>query len=117
MLIILFMVGCLPMSLTGCRNCRKYYWDYNCSWACDEPQVELYEGCGSGRMTIDNVEYEFQTAQANNAIDITLYIEKDGRHQVLWEADTVLKDGKLYLTITRDNISDYEGKTMILLQR
>ncbi|MGN1372577.1 MAG: hypothetical protein ACI4VK_00860 [Candidatus Coproplasma sp.] len=68
-------------------------------------------------MTIDNVEYEFQTAQANNAIDITLYIEKDGLHQVLWEADTVLKDGKLYLTVTQDNISDYEGKTIILLQK
>lgn len=112
------LILCLALCLVaGCRGCRKYYWDYNCSWVCDEPQVELYEACGNGRMVIDDFEYNFCTAQANNATDITFYIEKDGQHKVLWEADTVLKDGKLYLTITQDNISNYQGKTIILLQK
>ncbi|MGN1103358.1 MAG: hypothetical protein ACI4QI_00640, partial [Candidatus Coproplasma sp.] len=61
--LLLSVIMCLGLfSVAGCRGCRKYYWDYDCSWVCEEPQVELYEGCGSGRMTIDNVEYEFQTA-------------------------------------------------------
>ena len=32
------------------------------------------------------------------------------------EAKCELKDGKLYLTVVVDNISDYEGKTIELIQ-
>ena len=116
--ILLCMVGCCFVWLVGCQ---KYYWDYDCCWVSDEPKVELFQGCGSGRMTIDRVEYEFVTAQSNNATYITFY-EKDPSFEndlgkLLWKADTELKNGKLYLTITIDNISNYRGQTIILSQR
>ena len=115
--ILLCMIGC-SVWLTGCQN---YYWDYDCRWVSDVPKVELYQGCGSGRMIIDEVEYEFVTAQSNNATYIEFY-EKDPSFEndvgkLLWKADTKLKNGKLYLTIATDNISDYEEQTIILRQR
>lgn len=71
-------------------------------------------------MTIDDVEYEFVTAQSNNATYIEFY-EKDPSCEndlgkLLWKADTELKNGNLYLTVTIDMISDYEGQTIILSQ-
>lgn len=110
------MIGC-SVWLTGCQN---YYWDHDCCWVSNEPKVELFQGCGSGRMTIDDEEYEFYTAQSNNATYIEFY-EKDTDTEndlgkLLWKADTELKNGKLYLTITIDTISDYEGQTIILDQ-
>jgi hypothetical protein len=101
-------------------GCQKYYWDYDCNWVSDEPSIELYKGCGSGQMTIDDIKYEFYTAQSNNATYICFYenetSSKNDSEKLLWKADTKMKDGKLYLTITLDNISNYEGKTIVLSQ-
>ena len=72
-------------------------------------------------MTINDVEYEFYTAQSNNATYIIFYEQsfdlENGLEKLLWKADTELIDEKLYLTITIDNISDFEGKTIVLLQK
>jgi hypothetical protein len=71
-------------------------------------------------MTIDDIKYEFYTAQSNNATYICFYenetSSKNDSEKLLWKADTKMKDGKLYLTITLDNISNYEGKTIVLSQ-
>lgn len=117
-LVLICMVCCCSVTLVGCQ---KKYWDYDCCWVLDEPKVELYQGCGSGRMTINDVEYEFYTAQSNNATYIIFYEQsfdlENGLEKLLWKADTELIDEKLYLTITIDNISDFEGKTIVLLQK
>ena len=72
-------------------------------------------------MVIDGIAYDFITAQANDATDITFLNDsssiQDESDRVIWVANTVLKDEKLYLTITLDNISDYCGKTVVLLQQ
>lgn len=118
-LVLALFAACCCIS--GLAGCQKYYWDYDCSWVCDNPQIELYQGCGRGRMVIDGIAYGFITAQANDATDITFLSDsssiQDESDRVIWVADTVLKDEKLYLTITLDNISDYCGKTVVLLQQ
>lgn len=111
-------LACLAV-FGGCRGPRVRYWDYPGSWVCQDPQIELYEGCGSGKMILDQVEIEFFTAQANDATDITFFetsaFEEEGEQKVIWVADTELKDGKLYLTVTEDHLSDFEGKTLVFL--
>lgn len=120
-LCLILAMLCTAGCSVGLVGCQKYYWEYDCCWVSEEPKVELNKGCGSGLMTIDNVEYEFYTAQSNNATYIIFY-EKDKSLEndlgkLIWKANTVLKDGKLYLTITIDNISDFVGKTIVFLQK
>jgi hypothetical protein len=117
-ILIFFSVVAYSLYLVGCQ---KYYWDYDCNWVSEEPSIELYKGCGNGQMTINDVKYEFYTAQSNNATHIDFYEKETNSNnnfeKLLWQADTKMKDGKLYLTITLDNISNLEGKTIILSQK
>ena len=92
-----------------CRTCREYYWDYDGYWIAEQPQITLDKGCGKGVMQIDGTRYEFDTYRSNNATYIGFYV---GEHDVLWEADTKLQGDCLYLTVTVDNISNYEGQTI-----
>ena len=104
----------------GCRDFSKYYWDYNCNWVSENPKIVLYQGARNGEMTIDNIHYEFYTRRANNAKYIYFYIVKNDDFEsktYLWKADTTLKDNKLYLKITEDYISDYQGKILVLEQK
>ena len=92
--------------------CKKYYWDYDCQWICENPIIIFDKGCGSGRLEINNTKYEFYTAQTNNATKIILY--NTANDEIIWEANTKLQDNYLILTIKTDNISDYMGKTITL---
>lgn len=113
---LFFIVACLTVCLAGCT---RYYWDYDCNWVCNEPYIELYQGCGSGQMVVGGEQYDFFTAQANDAMEIDFFFvqeDESAAQKLLWSANTVLKDGKLYLTITEDTIADFEGKTLIFEQ-
>ncbi len=115
---ILLSFLCMIIILSGV-GCRKYYWDYDCYWISEDPQIVLDKGCGSGKMKIDDVLYEFYTYVSNNATYIGFYtVENDNFESktYLWKADTDFKDDCLYLTITIDNISDYEGKVIKLIK-
>ena len=83
-------------------------------------------------MEIGGKVYDLGLAYANDGTSITmddpeLFDEVNNSDEELtkeaienitiWQADTVVKDGKLYLTVTKDNISDYEGKTIELKLR
>jgi len=65
-------------------------------------------------MTVDGTEHEFYTAQSNNATYIIFY---DKNNNVILEADTELKNEKLYLSVKLDNVCGLEGKTVILSQK
>lgn len=111
-----FVAACLMIFLAGCN---RYYWDYDCGWICENPHVELYQGCGSGQMVVDGEQYDFFTAQTNDATEIDFFLVQEDEskgQKLLWSADTVLKDGKLYLTITEDTIADFEGKVLVFEQ-
>ena len=71
-------------------------------------------------MVVDGEQYDFFTAQANDATEIDFFLvqeDESAEQKLLWSADTVLKGGKLYLTITEDTISDFEGKVLVFEQR
>ena len=115
----LSIILCL-LAFVGCRGLRTYYWDYEGEWISDNPQVTLYKGCDRGEMTIDGIHYEFYTGVSNNASYIYFYIPENNDHQseiYLWRANTTLKKDKLYLEITEDNISNYQGKTIVLTKK
>ena len=70
-------------------------------------------------LNIDGVRYDTPTGVKYDGTGIFFYDNtKDisDESAILWEAKCELKDGKLYLTIVVDNISDYEGKTIELIQ-
>jgi len=79
-------------------------------------------------MIIDGTAHQLHLGYAHDGTYIKIY-DKDVREQLerdengyiidldaalLWKADTEEKDGKLYLTVTEDNISNYVGKTIVL---
>lgn len=104
------------LSFVGCEGLNKYYWDYECNWVCDTPQITIYKGAGGGEMTIDGVTYNFYTRRANNATYIYFYTIENNDFQnriYLLKADTVFENDKLYLTITEDYISNYQGQTFV----
>lgn len=118
-ILILLILAYIVIMVNVCN--REYYWNYECDWVSDNPEIEIYYGCGEGRMVIDGVEYVFNTSRSNNATDIEFYEPAPEmgitEEKVFWKADTKLKDGKLHLTVTVDKISDYLGKTIVLSQR
>ena len=101
---------CVIVILT-CMSCKKYYWNYDCCWVSENPQIILNKGCGSGEMTIGGVHYVFYTYISNDARYIGFCNQDD---EVLWEADTEFRNDCLYLTITIDNIANYEGQVIEL---
>ena len=106
--------------LLPCVGCKKYYWDYNCTWVSENPEIVLFQGARNGEMTIDDIRYEFYTRRANDAKYIYFYVVENNDFEsktYLWKADTTLKDNKLYLKITEDYISDYQGKILVLEQK
>ena len=109
--------------LTSC-SCvpnKKYYFSYSGIWFSDSPFIVLDCKHHQGVFTISNMTYDIGTAHANNGVNIILYnsaiIQPEGGlsdEAYLWVADTKVKNNKLYLTVTEDRISDYEGKTIVL---
>lgn len=116
--VVLSAFVAMSCSLSGV----KYYWDSDCEWYSNEPQIVLNKGCKSGEMTVDGVSYEFFTARSSDGKRIELrkgsVDDNDvGENFILWLCNTKLKNGLLYLTVTIDNVSDYEGKTIVLHPR
>ena len=92
------------------------------------PFIELNCPRMCGTMIIDGTTYQLHLSYSNNGTkiwlrdaDILSQSETDEYGYLLdydkaliWEADTKEENGKLYLTVTEDNISDYVGKTIVL---
>ena len=130
---IMSMIVLLVVSINLCSCQRTYFFEYEGVWYSEEPFIELNCVYYRGKMKIKDATYDLVLSYANDGIDIEMCdrtmrqeIGKDvsgnpifaiTEDMILWEADTVVKDGKLYLTVTKDNISDYEGKTIELKLR
>lgn len=79
-------------------------------------------------MTIGDFSYPLDLAFDSAGGHILIFCEENADAEILdtireddvyggaliWKADTEEKDGKLYLTVTEDNISNYVGKTIVL---
>ncbi len=115
-LLVMFFI-----TFSACTPNDKYYFRFDGVWFAAEPYISLTCEYHQGVFIIDEKRYELQTGHANNGVYIKLYdmnsFLPDGSvdsDSYLWKADTKVKNNKLYLTVTEDRISDYEGKTIVL---
>lgn len=126
-MLLIFVLPLLASCLFGCHG--DYYFTKDGIYYSSAPFIELNCPKNSGTMEIDGVIYQLGLAFENNGTKI--YIENRELYNqmptdsngnpiifqedvLLWQADTKTRNGKLYLTVTKDNISNYEGKTIIL---
>ena len=108
----------------GCIfSCNEYYYDYHVIWYCDDPYIVFQGDRYYGFMELDGKNYMLDIASMAHGSTIYFYDESKMENGaireefLIWEADTEIKDGQLFLTILKDNISDYEGKTIVFNQR
>ena len=102
---------------------KKYYYDYHVIWYCDDPYIVFGGDKHYGFIELDGKNYLLDIAWQAHGSKIYFYdeskiesgIERDDF--LIWEADTKIKDGQLIFTILKDNVSDYEGETLILNQQ
>ena len=124
--VLLFAVIILLGTFTACRG--EYFFDNNGIYYSEDPFIEIDCANNRGTMIVDEITYHLSFGYANNGIYIKIY-DEDVRQQLdrnenghligtdsalIWKADTKEKNGKLYLTVTEDNISNYVGKTIVL---
>lgn len=127
-LLLCCLVCLLCFSLVACRlPWAKYFYDYHVSWYSDDPFVEFvgddYDGIG--KIILNGTEYNFciaaWDATTRNAgfgfYNYDTHGEELSDEDLIWEGKAEVKDGQLILTIEKDNISNYEGKTIVLNQR
>lgn len=99
--------------------CAKKFWEYDCSWVSEEPYIYITQDHDDAKIQINGQVCEVNTAWKNDGTGIYFYeknAKKDETEDVLWETKTEIKSGRMYLTIVKDNVSDYEGKTFVLEQ-
>ena len=106
----------------------NHYFNSEGVYYSENPRIELIFPEKCGMLELEGTTYELSMGFSNDGTYLNLYdkillsqAERDVQGHLLdadagllWKTDTVVKSGKLYLTVTKDNISDYEGKTIVL---
>lgn len=109
-----FIIVCLS-------GCGKEFWEYECIWYSEDPYVHIETQGHDAIIELDGVIYDITTGWENDGTGITFYSKSidEGRTEasIIWVSECKVKEGKLYLTIVEDRISDMEGKTIILEQK
>ena len=102
-------------------GCGKYFWEYECVWVSDSPYIYMPASSHKVVIEINGEKKDVNAAWANNGRGITFYSDyindKAIDESIIWDAECEIKKGKLYVTIIKDNVSDMEGKTIILEQQ
>ncbi len=118
MLIITMVIFCTMSMLVGCG---KYFWDYECIWVSDSPYINIPVGYHTATIELNGEEKEVYTSWSNDGTEIRFYdpdIDNgETEESIIWDTECEVKKGKLYITIVKDNVSDMEGKTIILEQQ
>ena len=119
-------VFCLYLEACTC-SWVKYFDDYHVVWYCDDPFIEFIgdDEENIGKIILDGTEYTIIIANLNGNIHysyVSFYRappsgEALSGEDLIWDGKAEVKDGKLYLTVAKDNVSTYEGKTIVLNQR
>lgn len=109
---------CTIFMLSGCG---KYFWDYECVWVSDSPYIYIPVGYHTATIELNGEKKEVFTGWTNNGTEIRFYdpdIDNgETDESIIWDTECEVKKGKLYITIVIDNVSDLEGKTIILKQQ
>ena len=107
--------------LAACYLGPKRYFEYHVIWYSDDPFIEFVgDRHRGGKMILDGKEYIVHMTWANDGTDIMIYDgdqEEATPETLIWKADTKVKKGQLIFVVTIDNVSNYDGKTIVLNQR
>ncbi len=105
----------------------KYFDDYHVVWYCDDPFIEFVgdDEENIGKIILDETKFTILIACSPGTTDYSYFTfynfpspgEALSGEDLIWDGKAEVKDGKLYLTVTKDNVSTYEGKTIVLNQR
>lgn len=101
--------------LTSC-TWQKRYFDYDCIWYSEDPYIKFCTSPMEGIIVLDEIKYDANLSYANDGTSIEFYVDNIDGEFTIWEADTVVKKGVLYMTVTLDNVSNYLGETIELVQ-
>lgn len=143
--IIIFMIltAIIGMGITGCV---KSYSDYDCIWTSEDGCIQLDAATGIAILDIDGVDqsrridalsdsgqlylyftyYSDISTESSNSIgtekmtETSTSVNEDDSEcygSTIWEADSYIRNGKLCLTVIKDYVSDWEGKTIVLEQK
>lgn len=121
-LLCLALVFCFCLGACTDQPWTEHFYDYHVVWYCDDPSIEFVGDERTGKMTLDGVEYSIDVSSAPHETGFTIYrLDQNGviasDDDAVWEGTAELKDGQLFLTITKDYASNYEGQTVVLNQR
>lgn len=98
-------------------GCQKKIWEYDCNWISEEPYIFISLKNYNAAIEIDGVNYDAELACSNDGRNLYFYkgeSNEDLDETVLWEAEIRVNNDKLYLTVMKDNVSDYEGEEFVL---
>lgn len=91
---------------------RKKIWDYNNGWLCSKPYFYLDTDMTGKITTSDGHIKSVDLGYENTGNKIFIYDEDSE----LMVGEIKIKDGKLYLNITKDKVSGLKGETLIFKQ-
>ena len=116
LIVLVFMTGIIS-------GCGKKFWDYECVWVSDSPYIYMpaYSHSHKATIEINGEKKDVETAWENTGLGIK-FCTSDIKYKTLdenliWDTECEVKKGKLYITIIKDNVSDMEGKTIVLEQQ
>mgnify|MGYP004447579363 FL=1 len=102
--------------LSSCRWNTKWF-QLNCSWKNDEYCFTIYDECCFADFTYNNISFHLGCSLSNNGTYIEFHYIYEDTSQHLTDNDYVMKANAnyerqtLYLTFTKDQIIDLQGKT------
>lgn len=101
----------------------KFYYDFHAIWYSDDPYIEFIGDEEIGKMILDGTEYNVLVFHDIRDTGIYFYNQDvydentDTNDDLIWKGKAKVKNGQLVLTVSQDNLSNYEGKTITLNQR
>lgn len=102
-------------------GCGKKFWDYECVWVSESPYIYMPANSHVVIIEINGEKKITDTAWKNTGLGIYFHDPEIDNgttmESIIWETECEIKKGKLYITIIKDNVSDMEGKTIILEQQ
>ena len=100
--------------------CGKHYSDYQYDWVSQDPKIQL-SPYGDVILNIEGVDQTRHINALSDSGKSTLYfcygeVGSADDSDVIWIVDVEVKSNLLYMYVNKDNVSDYEGKTIVLEQ-
>ncbi|MDE6252720.1 MAG: hypothetical protein K2M78_08785 [Lachnospiraceae bacterium] len=102
-------------------GCKKRFWEYECVWVCDSPYIYMPTNSSPAVIEINGEKKDVEAVRKYTTSGLEFRdpdIDNASTDEsIIWETECKIKKGKLYVTITKDYVSDMEGKTIILEQQ